>query len=754
MAEARTQGRVGRTLAESEPWWEDGVRAPAGSPNVVFVVFDDAGYSDWGCFGSEIQTPNLDRLAANGLRYSNFHTTALCSPTRAAMLTGRNHHAVGVRVIADFDTGFPHGRGRIPASAAMLPQLLQDAGYNTFACGKWHLAPMEETSGAGPFTNWPLQKGFDRYYGFLGGETDQWYPELVCDNRHVSPPFSPAEGYHLTSDLIDHAIEMIGEQQSAEPGKPFFMNLAFGAVHAPHHAPADVIANYAGVFDKGWDQTRVDRLARQKAMGLVPAHTELPPRHDGVAAWDELSAEERRLFARLQEAYAAFVDHTDAQIGRLVDFLTHADLLDNTLILAISDNGASMEGGRWGTVNHHKHFNLIPEELAENLARLAEIGSPTTNNHYPSGWAMASNTPFRRFKQNTHAGGISDPLIVHWPAGIAARGELRHQFCHVVDFTPTVLDVVGVDTPASFRGVPQQPIAGVSFAHTFADAAAPTNKQAQYFEMFGSRGIWSDGWKAVTYHAPDTGDFDGDVWELYKIDDDWSELNDLADAQPAKLAELVDLWWREAEANGVLPLDDRRDTLPWGSRRATAPRFRDRWVLYRGAYLPPAAAPVVQARSHTITAEVDRADATAEGVLVAYGGLTSGFSFYVKGNRLAYDYNFFGHHTVITSAVDVPVGKSRLRYAFERGGSTRGVGGFGVGVLLIDDAEVARTELSRTMPATISTEGMSVGFDAYSPVSTAYDGEFAFTGTLRRVLVELEPRKPRDPQPKPPVDLG
>ncbi len=735
-------GRIGRHLADSRPWWEDAPKAAPGSPNVAFIVFDDAGYSDWGCFGSEIETPNLDQLAANGLRYSNFHTTALCSPTRAAMLTGRNHHAVGVRVIADFDTGFPNGRGCIPPTAATLPQLLRGAGYNTLAVGKWHLAPTEETSSAGPFANWPLQKGFDRYYGFLGGETDQWYPELVCDNRHVSPPRTPAEGYHLSSDLVDRAIQMITEQHSALRGKPFFLNLAFGAVHAPHHAPAEAIAKYRAVFDKGWDQTRIDRLARQKAMGLMPPTTELPPRHDGVPRWAELPANERRLFARLQEAYAGFVEHTDTQIGRLLDFLTHADLLDNTLVFAFSDNGASMEGGRYGTVMHHKAFNLIPEELAENLERLDAIGSPLVNNHYPTGWAMASNTPFKRFKSNTHAGGISDPLVVHWPAGFAARGEIRPLFCHAVDLMPTVLDIVGVDAPTTFEGVEQQPITGVSFANSFANRAAPTKKHAQYFEMFGSRGIWSRGWKAVTYHAPDSGaNFDDDTWELYFVDEDWSECHDLAAQHPEKLRELIDLWRAEAAANAVLPLDDRRDTLPWGSRRTGAPRFRDHWVLYRGAYLPAGAAPIVQSRSHTITVEVERADTGEEGVLLAYGGLTSGFTFYVKDNRLRYDYNFFGNHTVLTSDRDVPVGKSRLRFVFARRGSTRGIGGFGAASLFIDDTEVGRAQLTRTMPATISTEGLSVGYDAYSPASPDYDNEFPFTGTLHRALIDLEPRR-------------
>ncbi|MCA3720548.1 arylsulfatase, partial [Phenylobacterium sp.] len=514
---SQTSGRndLGLTASESRPHWPEPARAPPGAPNVVCIVFDDLGFADLGCYGSEIATPNIDALAAGGLRYTNFHTAALCSPTRASLLTGRNHHSVGMGGLADWDLGFPGMRGRISRSAGTLAEMLRPAGYNTFATGKWHLTPTFETSQAGPFDQWPLQRGFDRYYGFLEGETSQWHPELVLDNHHIEAP--DREGYHLSEDIVDQSIGFIRAQRTITPEKPFFLYICLGAQHAPHHAPKTFIDRYESVFEKGWDATRADRLARQKALGLVPADTVLPDRNPGVKPWDALSDDERRLAVRLQAAFAGMLEHADLQVGRLVNWLSEQGCLENTLIILISDNGASQEGSPFGTVNALRYFNGVRDTLAENLEHIDAIGEAHLNNNYPLGWAMAGNTPLRRYKQNTHGGGVRDPLVVHWPAGIRSGGEIRHQFHHVCDIAPTILEVTGVSPPAEIHGVTQQPIEGTSFGYTFDGGAEPTRKRTQYFEMLGHRGIWHEGWKAVTWHKPGTA-FDADQWELYHLD--------------------------------------------------------------------------------------------------------------------------------------------------------------------------------------------------------------------------------------------
>ena len=727
MANEVNRGKVGATLAESTPWWPKPATAPEGAPNVIYIVFDDLGFSDFGCYGSEIATPNVDALAAGGLRYTNFHTTALCSPTRASLLTGRNHHSVGMGGLADWDFGYPGMRGRIAKSAGTLAEMLRLEGYNTFATGKWHLTPTFETSPSGPYDQWPLQRGFDRYYGFLEGETNQWHPELTLDNHHIEAPEDP--DYHLSVDIVDKSIGFIGEQQSVTPGKPFFLYMCFGATHAPHHAPAELIDKYVPVFEKGWDATREERLARQKAMGIVPPQTELPPRNQNVRAWADLSDDEKRLAVRLQAAFAGMLEHADAQIGRLLAYLTNTGLLENTVIALISDNGASQEGSPFGTVNALRYFNGVRDTLDQNLAHIDEIGEGHLNNNYPLGWAMAGNTPLKRYKQNTHGGGIRDPLIVHWPKSIAHKGEIRRQFHHVSDITPTILELAGIQPPAEINGVAQQPIEGTSIAYSFEEADSRTAKHSQYFEMLGHRGIWHDGWKAVTWHQQGTL-FEADQWELYHLDQDFNESHDLALEQPAKLQEMIARWWAEAGAYRVLPLND---TLArFVSRNPYSVASRRHWELRPGAgRIPRAAAPDIRNRSYSITAEVEIPEGGAEGALVAQGDWCGGYALYVKDGHLVHDYNFVNTHHLIRSDRPIPVGKCELRYEMRKTGEFEGVG-----TLFINGEACGSVELPRTYRAQASFIGLEVG-RAPRPAVSDFEPPFAFTGTLHRVVYDL-----------------
>jgi len=731
------QGIIGRTIKDSKPGMPEPPHPREDAPNVVIILFDDTGFSHFGCYGSSIETPNIDRLAANGLRYTNFHTTALCSPTRASLLTGRNHHSVGMRGLSNFDTGFPNCTGSVTKKAATLAEILGAQGYATFATGKWHLTPMDAASGAGPFDQWPLGRGFNRYYGFLQGETNQFYPELYYDNHPVDQPKSPEEGYHLTEDIVDKSIEFIRDQKSLVPEKPFFLYMCFGATHAPHQAPREFIEKYRGRFDEGWDKIREQWLARQKEMGIVPQNTDLAPRNPGVKPWDELTEGEKKLALALQEAFAGFLDHTDHHIGRFVDFLEEIGELDNTLLVLMSDNGASQEGGPIGVLDTFKAFNNIAEDLNESLERLDEIGGPDTNTNYPWGWAQAGNTPLKRYKQNTHGGGIRDPLIIHWPKTITDQGGIRRQYHHVTDIAPTILEVVGVDPPEEFNGVPQLPVHGISLAYTFpADKAyEPTRKHIQYFEMFGHRGIWCDGWKAVAWHRQGA-DFDDDEWELYHVDEDFSECHNLAEERPEKLKELVDLWWAEAGKYGVLPLDDRTWQLFGGRPKPYSPRQRRRYVFYPPiSHINSDAAPSIGNRSFTITAEIERADENTNGVLACYGAATSGLSFYIKDGRLAFDYNLFRNHHRVVSTEEVPVGASNVALRFER------IDQRSKATLLINDKECGTVDIPGVMRM-ISAQGMDIGRDAGSPITDDYEAPFPFTGAIRRIVIDVPKRIP------------
>jgi arylsulfatase len=540
-------GVIGRTAADSVPSPYEPTRPPPGSPNVLYIVLDDLGFGDLGCHGSSVSTPYIDALAKGGLQFNNFQSKAICSPSRASLLTGRNAHSVGMKELAGGDQGYPHTRGRVPATAANVAQILNRNGYSTFAVGKWHLVPREDMTPAGDRTHWPLQKGFDRFYGFLSGWTDQYRPDLVIDNHAVDPP--TREGYHFSEDIVDQALSMLQGKIEADAEKPFFLYLAFGATHAPIQVPKRYIEKYKGAFDDGWDAVRESRYRRQLELGVIPAGSELPPRNPGDPAWSDLSDKERKVYARFMEAFAGFLEHTDDQIGRVLDFLKAKGLLENTLIVLVSDNGGAPEAGVKGNFAHSYGDRMTVDEM---YARLDELGGPTTQPLYPRPWAMASSAPFKYYKLWPFNGGVRTPMIVSWPKRLHQHG-LRRQFVDIIDVTPTVLDYVGIEPPEAFDGVCQMPMQGKSLRAVFEDPNAPAPRDTQFFELWGSRGIYHKGWKAVAFHVPGT-DFDSDRWELYNETTDFTESVDLAGQQPAKLKQLQDLWWEEAAKNGALPL--------------------------------------------------------------------------------------------------------------------------------------------------------------------------------------------------------
>ncbi len=734
-------GTIGRYHWESEPWWPDEPRPPAGAPNVLIVLLDDVGFAQVGCFGSDIDTPHLDRLAAGGLRYSSFHTTALCSPTRACVLTGRNHHAVGMGRIVDLAMGFPGYDARIPRSCGLLPAMLTPHGYAAYAVGKWHLTPEDEEHAGARRDRWPLGRGFERFYGFFPGETHQFVPALVHDNHPVDPPAGYDDGYHLTADLVDRSIEYIEDLRHVEVDKPWLLYLTPGACHSPHQAPPEWIERYRGRFDRGWDAWRSDTLARQKASGLLPEHTELSERPDWVPAWDDLDVTERRVYARYMEAFAGFLSHTDDELGRLLSRLEALGELDDTLVMVLSDNGASSEGGPVGSLNDARVWNVLPRTVAEADERLAEIGGPRIHNNYPWGWTVAGNTPFRRWKRETHEGGVADPLIVHWPRGIAARGEVRHQYVHAVDLVPTILEVIGVDAPDSVAGVEQRPLDGTSFAYTFADGGAAERHTTQYYEMFGCRALYHDGWKAVTYHEIQSDDpgLDHAQWELYDLRADPSECHDRAADEPDRLAAMVERWWEEAERNQVLPIDNRPfSEMVFG--RPSAVAERSRYTYWPGrAPVPESVAVNVRNRAHLITAHVTvpaEVDALA-GVLAVQGSVLGGWSFHLLADgRLVYVHNLAGWRSYRVEASVGPDGRlapgdHQLAIRFTPP----------LAELLVDGEVVGSGEVKRTVWSRFSLTGagLTAGWSPdFSPADEDYRGRFEFTGVLHRVEVDVE----------------
>ncbi len=756
---AAFNGVVGRTYDTSEQAWPEPKRARADAPNVLFIVLDDVGFGQLGCYGSPIRTPNMDALAENGLRYNNMHTTALCSPTRACILTGRNHHSNAMACITEGSTGFPGYNANIPFENGLLSEILLENGYNTYAVGKWHLTPADQISAAGPYDRWPLGRGFERFYGFLGGETHQYYPELIYDNHQVEPPKTPEEGYHLTEDLVDKAISFVADAKQVAPDKPFFMYFCPGAMHAPHHVRKEWSDKYKGVFDDGWDAYRKRTFARQKEMGLVPADAELSRHDPDVAQWDTLSADEKRLYAHMMEVFAGFMEHTDFHIGRLFDFLKSIGEFENTLIMLISDNGASSEGGPTGSVNENLFFNNVKEDLQTNLEHIDELGDPTTFNHYAWGWTWAGDTPFRRWKRETYRGGISDPFIVHFPKGLKARGEVRTQYAHAIDMVPTVLDILDVDHPESIKGVAQAPMEGFSFAHTLEDAQAESKHHTQYFEMLGHRSIYHDGWRAVCpwpgpsfteagagfgnpIPAEKLTELDAKGWELYHVDEDFAENKNIAEGNRAKLIEMIATWYVEAGKYHVLPVDGRGMPRMLDERpQITKDRMHYTFYPHTQA-VPYNAGPRLLNRTHSITADVEIPAGGAEGALVSFGGVDGGYCFYVKDNLLHYVQNYVARdYLQVASTVPTPAGRHELRFEFEVTGApdfANGKGTPGRAQLYIDSKLVGQAEFPHTTPFSLGlTGGITVGADPGAPVAPFYETPFEFTGTLFSVTFDV-----------------
>lgn len=727
------EGKIGRTLEDSEAWFPEPPHPGEDAPNVIFVLLDDTGFAQFGCYGSEIDTENVNSLAQNGLQFTNFHVTPLCSPTRASLLTGRSQHAVGMRGVSNWQSGFPHQLGHISNHAGTIAEVLSSKGYATFCTGKWHLAPMEDTSAAGPFDQWPIQRGFDRFYGFLEGETDQFHPELTVDNHYIDPPKSPEEGYHLSEDLVDQLLRMISDSKGIRPDRPFFAYLPFGATHAPHQAPPEYLEKYRGAFDEGWDVMRERCYQKQIELGVIPEGTQLAPRNPGVDAWEDLPENQKKLAARLQEAFAAFLDHTDDQIGKLVDGLSAMGQLDNTILLVLADNGASQEGGPFGVMHEMKFFNGILESPDEAIERIDDIGGPRSHTNYPWGWAQCGNSPFKWYKQNTHEGGVHVPLVFHWPKGLNEEqaGSLRNQFVNVSDIVPTIYELIGISAPEQIKGYDQMPITGHSFVNILTDSEAPATNTLQYFEQNGSRALVAGKWKAVCKHEAGA-DFDTEPWELYHLADDMSECVNLADEQPEKLDELIELWWSEAERNGVLPIDERALELFGARFRDRSPHPANRRYVYRPPMSPVTAqaSAAVGGRSWELTARIS-SDASSEGVLWATGNINSGMSIFIQNNRLVVDYNAFDDHTIVESEMEIPEGDSILTVTFRRG-----EGRAGSFELKVNDTPSGRADLPLYMRM-VSSIGQSIGSDHGSQVSTRYSGAFPFTGTLHEIVIQL-----------------
>ncbi len=755
----RFKGTINIDARDSVPDWEpyEEPRAPEGAPNILYIVWDDAGFGAFDTYGGLIETPNMKRIADVGLLYTQFHTTALCSPTRSCLLTGRNATSNGMACVTEGTTGFPGSCGRIPFENALISEALVEKGWNTYAIGKWHLTPEEETSLASSKRLWPLDRGFERFYGFLGGETDQWYPNLVYDNHPVEVPYTPKQGYHLSKDLADKAIQFIRDSQVIAPEKPWLMYFCPGCAHAPHHVWKEWADKYMGRFDMGYEKYREIVLANQKKMGLVPEDIELPPINpyaeeksadgkpwntlDIVRPWDSLSENEKRLFSRMAEVYAGYVSYTDEQIGRILDYLEESGQLENTIIIAVSDNGASGEGGPNGSVNENKFFNGIPDTMEENMKYLDDLGSEKTYNHYCTGWAMAFNTPFKMYKRYSgHEGGIADPCLIAWPKGIRARGEVRHQYIHAIDIVPTLHECLGIEPPAVVKGYTQNPIEGMSFKGTFENPDAPAPRQTQFYTMTGTRGIWHKGWHASTIHTSigDWGHFNQDKWELFNLEKDRNQMHNLTDQYPEKLEELKNLWFMEAGKYNGLPLEDRPDIITFPRPQPTKPR--NRYIYYPGcSEVPEAVAVNIRGRSYNIDAEMDIETQDAEGVLFSHGGRFGGHSLYIKDGRLHYVYNWLGEkEQKLTSGVNVPVGKCTLgvRFSMEGFEDTSPVG---MAALYINDQNVAEARI-KTQPAkfSIAGEGLNVGKDGGQPVSSDYQSPFEFRGgVIKEVVVDV-----------------
>jgi arylsulfatase A-like enzyme len=742
--EPKFKGKIGKTYKESKSDWPDPPKAPDGAPNVVIILLDDVGFGQVSTFGGPVPTPELDKLADSGLRYNRFHTTAICGPSRAALLTGRNHHNCGSGFLAEWATGFPSYNTLIPPTTATVGRILKENGYNTSWFGKNHNTPDWLTSVAGPFDRWPTGLGFDYFYGFIAGETHQYYPVLFENTQAVEPDKSQEEGYHFMTDMTDRAIAWLKYSKSVNPDKPVFLKFAPGAAHAPHHAPKEWREKYKGKFDQGWDKVREETYQRQLKMGIIPEGTENTPRPEWVQEWDSLKADEKKLYARFMENFAGYLSFADHECGRLIEAVNELPDADNTLICYIvGDNGASSEGGFTGTINEIMNLNGIPSDLQENLKRIDDIGNPDTEPHYPLGWAWAGNAPFQWVKQvASHLGGTRNPMVVSWPKKIKDKGGMRSQFTHLIDIVPTILDIAGIPAPEEVNGTKQKPMDGVSIASTFESEKAKPVRKRQYFEVFSNRAIYDKGWIACAQHtfpwrqdyAP--GNWDKDKWELYNLDDDYSENNDLAKEHPEKLKELKKLFDEECKKYEVYPLDDR------GSERLAVPKpppggadpNRTHFTYYPGAFrLAETASPNTKNRSHKIEVRIEK---EGDGVLLASGGGSAGFVMYVKDGKPAYHYNWFERErTIIESDTKLPKGSSTVTFDFIYDGGGMGKGG--EGVLYIDGKEVGSKKIKNTVAGRFGIDTFGVGCDTGSPVSEDYKPPFKFNGKIKQVDIYL-----------------
>ncbi len=731
------KGKIAKSYEESKEWWPEPVRPPEGAPNVIIFLLDDVGFAQIGSFGGLIKTPSIDRLAENGLRYNNFHTTALCSPSRATLMAGRNPHAIGLGSHALTAMGFPGYNAMVPPSAKSVANYLQEAGYVNYALGKWDHTPLSEVSQVGPFERWPSGEGFDHAYTFMAADVHQYIP--VMWNDHTPEPYRKT--YHLDQDLADRAIQWITGHKSLKPDDPFMMLWASGSMHSPHHAPAEYREKYKGKFDMGWDKAREMIIENQKRLGIVPPDTKLTKRIEQIEAWDSLSADQKKLYARQMEVFAAQMELVDHQIGRIVKELERIGELDNTLIFVTSDNGASGEGGLNGTFNETYVLNGLQTPFDASLRYYDTWGDETTYPHYHAGWAMAGNTPFRYFKQSEHRGGQHDALVVHWPNGIEAEGEIRNQYHHISDIAPTILEAAGIDVPEEYHGVPQQPMTGVAMNYSFDDPDAPNAKKRQYYEMFGNRAIWVDGWKAVTLHADRmpwqlnvVRPFEEDVWELYHVAEDFSESTNVADKYPEKLEALKKVFDEEAWENNVYPLyDDMIKRLAKQQDRLFGDQKEFIYYAPGAVRIAEKASAPVKNRSHTIVTTIDL-KGDEEGVIVAVGGMTGGFTMFIQNGKLVFDYNFLdGVHYTLTSP-PLSEGKTELKFNFIK---TREFGG--TGELYVNGGKVDETEMPRMHISTYSlAETFDVGRDTGTQVAAAYEGSpFPFTGDLDRVTITL-----------------
>ena len=720
------EGRIGKTYRDSQAKWPEPFKAAEGAPNVVLIVLDDVGFSDIGCYGSEVSTPNMDRLASGGVRYNNFHVTAMCSPTRACLMTGRNAHTVGVGIISEWSNGFPAYQGRITRKAATLPEVLGQAGYTSYATGKWHLTNIKDYGAAGPHGDWPLGRGFARWYGFHGALADQWHPELYEDNHPVVN--QPGDNYHLSEDLIDKAIVQIRDHVTSAPDRPFFEYLAFGACHWPHHVPDSYIEKYRGRYDVGWDTIRLERFARQKKLGLIPDSTQLAARNDDVKAWDALSDVEKKAGCLLQETYAAFLEHTDEQIGRLMDYLEKIGQLDNTLFIVVSDNGASSEGGSMGAFNMRGQLTYHKGNSQDIVDRASLLGTEHAYSHYPTGWAQVGNTPLKWYKKDTYGGGVRAPLIMHWPNGMRSRGEIREQFHHAVDVMATVLECAGTQAPRSHLGFEQLPLAGVSMRYSFDAPRAPGTRDKQYFELIGNRAIWHKGWKAVAAHKKGT-PFESDPWQLFNLEEDFSECKNRAEEQPERLQQMIELWWQQAEVFGVLPLDDRQHERAEGTLKHNPAR---RFEFHPGmARIDRLMMPDISDRSYEIQVELTSLQPDTEGVVFSWGSRFAGFVLYVRAGRIHYEYHYT-EAKIYKLDAPLPADAANITIAFERTGKNQGRIR-----LAVDNEQTATMELPQTWWTYGTTAGLTCGA-AEVPIADAYAPPFPFTATIARFIVLLD----------------